>query len=119
MSDIPEIENREYENLIHVNKTLYVKGLGVTELLIVVVSCLAGFMITLISTKSMLLAFGGLGSAIAITSIFFKKIAKENNEGDPDHLTSKTTYSKFPKHVIDSELILEKIQSTPIPLRKK
>ena len=114
-----DIEKREYVNLIHVNKPLYFKGLGVSELLIVCVSCLAGFMITLISTKSMILAFSGLGGAIIITSLIFKSVAKENNQGDPDNLTSKTSYSKFPKQVIDNEFILERIQDLPLPLRKK
>lgn len=98
-----------YNNIIYVNKPIYLKGLGMTELIIISFGLVLIFVISLIVLKSFLFT-SILFSLFLFCSIFyFKKVAKKNNLGDPDFLTSKSSYNRMKKIFVDNENILKQL----------
>ena len=103
--------SHRYNNLPLLNKPLYFKGLGSTELVLAIFLVIMSFAIPLIILKSIL--YSALATPVAVFVIIKggKKLAVRNNSGDPDYLTSAQTFMQSSKTLVDSDRVLHLIKS--------
>jgi hypothetical protein len=102
-------EKTVYNNLIKVNKPLYIMGLSMMYFYIAVFSLLIFILFSTLILKSIVVTISVLVVCLIPGYIIFSQCAKENKQGEPDYLKSSTSYARMKKEFIDDNNILSHI----------
>lgn len=102
-----QIERREWKTLNKMNAPVYLAGLVPWQWVVVVVFAFVVLFLLLTgeSPFRFFLLLIPVGVYMAI-----KKVAKENDAGNPDYINSLTVWLQLPKHLLDSTNVFQKLK---------